>query len=84
MHDAGGPAYADARIEHDRVVGIHEQRIDVELGDRVEIADELRQAHERKFDRRDIGRRPVAIAFQQARDARRGDEFARELDVERR
>ena len=71
-------------VERDHAGLIGKQRIDVELLDRRAIDDELRQPHQRLGDRREIGRRPVAIAFEQLVDARLLHEIARKLDVERR
>jgi hypothetical protein len=75
---------AQARVERDHAGLVRKQRVDVELLDRRAIHDELRQPPQCIGDRREIGGRPVAIAFEQLVDARLLHEIARQLVVERR
>ena len=63
---------------------IGEQRIDVEFGDLLDVDEELRQLHQSGGNRLEIGRRPVAISFQEIVDARLAHEVAGKLDIERR
>ena len=75
---------ADTGIERDHAHVVGEQRIDVEFLDRRAIHHKLRQLHQRRRDAREVGRRPVAIAFEQLANPRLRHEVERESRVERR
>ena len=77
-------AHDDAGIERDHALGVGQQRIDVELGDLAHVGDELRQPHQGVAHGAARGRRPVAIAAQQAVDARAAQRILGQHRVERR
>ena len=74
---------AEPRVEGDHAGLIGEQWIDIELLDRRAVDHELRQPPQRLGNRREIGGRPVAIAFQQLVDAGLLHQIVRQLSIER-
>src|SRR4030095_6105174 len=59
----------DPGVEGDHPFLVGQQRVDVELGDLVDVGDELGQADHDVAHRATVGRRPVTEAAQQAVDA---------------
>ena len=75
---------AQPSVQRDHAGLVRKQRVDVELLDRRAIDHELRQPPQRLGDRREVGGRPVAIAFEQLVDAGLLHEIARQLVIQRR
>ena len=82
---AGGEGmHDDARIERDDAFGVDQQRIDVELGDFVDVGDQSRYANHDFAHRLTCGRRPIAVAAQQPVDARAAERVLGQDQIERR
>ena len=60
----------DARVERHEAFGRREERVDVELGDRGLLDDELAHAHEDPLEGREVDRAPPADAPERLEDAR--------------
>jgi hypothetical protein len=81
---AFGARDANPRVQRQHSLGIGQQRVDVEVNNLGEVSSKLSHLHQRQSHRVQIRRRLIAIATQQAVDARTLDQRAGKKRVQRR
>ena len=73
----GGGRAPHLRVDGDHTVLVHDDRVQVHLGDLGHVLREPRDAQDQVFERGDVERRRTAVAEQQRRGAQRPNELVR-------